>query len=388
MATCRETVSHAQARESWTVNDILREFGPTYLLKYQQKMSIDQVKVLRALMACRTQKLGNVVFRCQQCTKLHSFPKSCGNRHCPSCQGSKAKDWLLEQQARLLPCHYFMLTFTVPKEMREFIRSHPKECYQALFEATRQALSALASDPRWIGSANVGFVAVLHTWGRDLNYHPHVHCIVPSGALSPSGNEWLPSRVDFLLPVRALSKIFRAKYRAIMKRLGLYGKVPKKVWQQPWIVHSKSVGDGRQSLRYLAPYVFRVAIGNHRIAQVTKHEDGTGKVVFMVRPSGSRRYRPCEVSAEEFIRRFLQHVLPTGLQKVRHYGFMHPRSKVSPTWLKMLVTLTLNLVYVIEVGASQPEPKRKAQCTDCGGELQFIGFEATKPQIHDMFDSS
>lgn len=217
MVTCKKVIPQAQAQQPWTVNDILREFGPAYLRKYQRKMSVDQVKVLRALMACRTEKLGNVVFRCQQCQKLHSFPKSCGNRHCPSCQGSKAKDWLVQQQARLLPCNYFMLTFTVPKRMREFIRSHPQDGYPALLEATRESLCALASDSRWIGSSNLGFVAVLHTWGRDLNYHPHVHCIVPSGALSRSGSEWLPSRADFLLPVRALSKIFRAKYRAIMK---------------------------------------------------------------------------------------------------------------------------------------------------------------------------
>jgi hypothetical protein len=380
----------ANAEDSWTVNDILREFGPAYLAKHQSKMSSDQIKVLHALMACRTEKLGCAVFRCQQCQKAHFFPKSCGNRHCPSCQGSKAKAWLIEQQARLLPCNYFMLTFTVPAEMRKFIRSHPKECLRALFDAVRDSLCNLASDSRWIGSPHLGFVSVLHTWGRDLNYHPHIHCIVPGGALSPSGNEWLPSRADFLVPVRALSKIFRAKYRAILKRHGLYGSIPTIVWRQNWVVHCKDVGDGRQSLRYLAPYVFRVAIGNHRIARLTKHADGTGEVVFMVRRSGTRRYRPCPVTAEEFIRRFLQHVLPTGLQKVRHYGFMHARSKVSLAWLKMLVTLTLNLVYVIEVGLDRSEPrlKQNPKCTECGGELLFIGFEVARPQVSGMFDSS
>jgi hypothetical protein len=188
----RSRSEKANAEESWTVNDILREFGPAYLAKHQSKMSADQIKVLHALMACRTEKLGCAVFRCQQCQKDHFFPKSCGNRHCPSCQGSKAKDWLIEQHARLLPCNYFMLTFTVPAEMRKFIRSHPKECLRALFGAVRDLLYDLASDSRWIGSPHLGFVSVLHTWGRDLNYHPHIHCIVPGGALSPSGNEWLP----------------------------------------------------------------------------------------------------------------------------------------------------------------------------------------------------
>jgi hypothetical protein len=306
--------------------------------------------------------------------KMHQVPKSCGNRHCPTCQGSKAKAWLEDQQARLLPCAYFMITFTVPKEFRPFMRSHPKECYRAIFEAARMSLVKLAKDPRFIGSGNIGMTGVLHTWGRDLNYHPHVHFIVPGGAISKSGTEWLSSRSDFFVPVLALSKIYRAKYKELMKRCGLLDKIIRRAWQKAWNVNSMAVGDGRSSLRYLAPYVFRVAIGNHRIKEVKCHADGTGSVTFTYKPSGERRYRKMTVTAEEFIRRFLQHVLPTGFQKVRHFGFMHKRSKIRHDWLSMLVTVTLNSVYVLIVTPPVMPAKRTAKCSACGGDLICVGF--------------
>lgn len=375
---CQPSIGTDEAQPP-SVNDILREFGPAYLDKYQDRMSLDQIKALRAISGCRAPESGTVVFRCNQCARLHQVPKSCGNRHCPTCQGGKAKDWLEEQQTRLLPCAYFMMTFTVPAEFRGFMRSHPRECYKALFEAANQSLMKLAKDPKYIGSSKLGMVAVLHTWGRDLQYHPHVHCIVPGGAISESGTQWLPSRNDFFVPVLALSKIFRAKYKELMSGCGLLDEIDPVVWTQAWNVNCQAVGDGRDSLRYLAPYVFRVAIGNHRIASVARLDDGTGTVTYMVKPSGERRYRKLTVTAEEFIRRFLQHVLPKGFQKVRHFGFMHKRSKIQPAWLSMLVTVTLNMVYVLIVAPSRLRSKRVLKCPDCGGELMILGF--AKPTI-------
>ena len=158
--------------------------------------------------------------------------------------------------------------------------------------AAYQALSTLAKDGKYLGSGNIGATAVLHTWGRDMNYHPHVHMIVPGGALSSAGTDWLPSRIDFLVPVLALSKIFRAKFRHSMQQCGLLEQVDPAVWQAGWNVNCQAVGDGRQSLRYLAPYVFRVAIGNHRIRRVGIAADGTGSVTFMVKPSKQTSYRP------------------------------------------------------------------------------------------------
>ncbi len=370
----RDPVSGDIESECWSVNDILRRFGPAYLTKYKDRMSLDQIKTLHALSHCRTEVGGSVLFRCTACAKMHQVPKSCGNRHCPTCQGDKAKDWLDDQQSRLLPCAYFMITFTVPKEFRPFMRSHPKECYRAIFEAARLSLVKLAKDPRFVGSGNIGMSGILHTWGRDLNYHPHAHFIVPGGAISKSGTEWLSSRSDFFIPVLALSKIYRAKYKELMKRCGLLDKIIRRVWQQAWNVNSMAVGDGRSSLKYLAPYVFRVAIGNHRIKEVTCHEDGTGLVTFTYKPSGERRYRKMTVTAEEFIRRFLQHVLPTGFQKVRHFGFMHKRSKIRRDWLSMLVTVTLNMYYVLIVTPPVMPVERAVKCSACGGDLVCVGY--------------
>lgn len=281
----------------WTVNDILRQFGPDYLKKYGDRMSLDQTRVLKALRQCRTAEAGSILFYCPQCTRVHHVPKACGNRHCPGCQGDKARSWLEEQQARLLPCAYFMLTFTVPAEFRPFMRSHPRQCYQALMQAAYQALTTLAKDPHYLGSDKLGATAVLHTWGRDLNYHPHVHMIVPGGAISPAGTQWTSSRVDYLVPVLALSKIFRAKFKQLMQQCGLLERIEPVVWQKAWNVNCQAVGDGRQSLRYLAPYVFRVAVGNHRIRRVELSEDGGGWVTFLVKPSKQPIYRPIVVNS-------------------------------------------------------------------------------------------
>ena len=371
-----------------SIGEIFRMYGPAYLAKFADRMSTDQIKALVAIQRCRTPDSGSVIYKCQQCQKFHHVPKSCGNRHCPVCQGSKAKVWLQNQLRQLLPCNYFMLTFTVPAEARSFMRSHPRECYKALFEAAKETLIALAKDPKYIGSPNIGATGVLHTWGRDLSYHPHLHFIVPGGAIGRDGKSWLSSRVDFLIPVLAASVLFRAKYKAIMDRLGLLKEFPAKAWEKAWNVNCKSVGDGRLALRYLAPYVFRVAISNSRIVKVEPGADGTGLVTYTHRPSGTRSYKPMKVNAEEFIRRFLQHVLPSGFQKVRHFGFAHPRAKTNWEWLSMLVTVTLNMVYVLTVAANPIVDKPKLKCPDCGGELTCLGLAPSAPRRLFEFDTS
>jgi len=372
-----------------SISDIFRAYGPAYLKKYQDQMASDQIKAIVSIMRCRTPEAGSVVYRCNDCSKYHHVPKSCGNRHCPLCQGSKAKAWLEKQLAQLLPCAYFMLTFTVPAEFRRFVRSHPRDCYKALFQAAKETLFKLAKDPKYIGSSSLGMTGVLHTWGRDLNYHPHLHFIVPGGAIGEDGKSWLASRVDFLIPVQAASIIFRAKYKAIMKRCGLLSEIPDEVWSKEWIVNSKAVGDGRLALRYLAPYVFRVAISNRRIVKVEPGTDGEGLVTFTVRKSGTSSYKPMTVSAEEFLRRFLQHVLPSGFQKVRHFGFAHPRAKTNREWLSMLVTVTLNMVYILTVVAKpMPVKPLTLRCPECGGDLVCLGFVASSPHRFNDFDTS
>jgi hypothetical protein len=215
----------------------------------------------------------------------------------------------------LLPAPYFLLTFTLPGELRRVARSHQKLVYHLLFRASADAVQYLAQDPRFIGG-QIGMVGVLHTWGRNLAYHPHVHYLVPAGGLAADGN-WRPARKNFLLPVKALSRIFRAKFRDALRKTDCFADVPVEVWKQEWVVHCQPVGRGLNALKYLAPYIFRVAISNNRILKLAD-----GRVTFRYRTSDTGKSRVCTLDAEEFIRRFLQHVLPKAFVKVRYYGFL------------------------------------------------------------------
>jgi hypothetical protein len=311
-----------------------------------------------------------VLYTCQSCGKVHAIGRSCGNRHCPTCQHDKTKAWLEKQTGRLLPCPYFLVTFTLPPELRALGRSHQRVIYAALFEASSQALRALATNPRFIGTNRLGFFGVLHTWGRTLEYHPHVHYVVPGGGVNEGGNRWLPSRANFLVPVEALSILFRAKFRDILARENLLHLVAPAAWQRNWVVNSQAAGDGRASLRYLAPYVFRVAIGDHRIVSC---EDGN--VTFTYRRVGSTRQRKMSLDAMEFLRRFLQHVLPAGFQKLRHYGFLSPNSVISIEAVRWMVTVHNQARFVLlaertEAPAERPWPR----CPSCGGPMVLLGF--------------
>jgi len=356
-----------------TVADVLRRYGEAYLERFATTMPAEHRKVLRAIAACRTGALGTVFYACSSCGRIHAMGRSCSNRHCPTCQQGKAKAWLEQQTARLLPCPYFLLTFTLPAGLRPFVRSHQRACYAALFEASSGAIKRLAADPKHVGTKSPGFFGVLHTWGRTLGYHPHTHYVVPGGGLSDDGLQWLPSRADFFVPVKPLSRIFRAKFRDCLKRAGLLSQVDPSVWQQDWVVHSKAVGDGRASLKYLAPYVFRVALSDRRIVSC---DDGT--VTFSYRKSGSRRWRRMTLPATEFIRRFLQHVLPRGFQKVRHYGFASPNAKQSIESVRWIVTLYYDLHFVLLAAQSPTAPEPSIRCPACGKAMIVLGF--TPPQ--------
>src|SRR6516165_4097899 len=317
-----------------TLAEVVRRYGPGYLERFGDRMPAAHEEVLRHIAGCRTGELGTVLYRCEDCGKMHAVGRSCGDRHCPACRRDKAEAWLASQIGRLLPCPYFLVTFTLPAELRGVARSHQRAVYAALFEASSQALRTLAADPRFVGTDRIGFFGVLHTWGRTLEYHPHVHYVVPGGGITADGARWLPSRADFLVPAKALSIVFRAKFRDILRREGLLNLVNSAVWSRGWVVHSKAAGDGRDSLRYLAPYVFRVAIGDHRIVSCDD-----GKVTFSYRHVGSNRPRKMTLDAREFLRRFLQHVLPVAFQKVRHYGFLCPNSATSIEAVRWLITL-------------------------------------------------
>jgi len=298
--------------------EIFQQYGEAYRAKYGERMPVSHKVALRAIEQCRTEALGGHVYDCKTCQhEVYSY-HSCRNRHCPKCQSQAGQAWLERQQALLLPTPYFMVTFTWPEPLRKIARRNQKVMYDLLFRTSAAALQELAGDKRFVGG-QIGMVGVLHTWGRDLSYHPHVHYLVPGGGLSADGQSWLASRPAFLVHVKPLGRLFRGKFRAALQKTELFEQIPAEVWQQAWVVHSEAVGNGQAALKYLAPYIFRVAISNKRIVKVAE-----GQVTFRYTPSGRKKSKLCTLRAEEFIRRFLQHVLPKGFVKVRYYGLFAP----------------------------------------------------------------
>ena len=316
------------------VAEVFCRYGPQYREKYGKRMLPSHRQVMRAIEHCRTEVMGGHVYHCQACDETRYCYHSCRNRHCPKCQSEKGQQWLEKQADSLLPTPYFMLTFTLPAELRsasQLARRQQKLFYTLLFRASAAATKKLALDPRFVGG-KIGMVGILHTWGRNLSYHPHVHYLIPSGGLADDGETWLPTSEDFLMPVKALSKLFRAKFRDALRKTEHFADIPASVWSQDWVVHCKPVGDSIGALKYLAPYIFRVAISNNRILSLEND-----RVSFRYRDTDTGQERVCTLAAEEFIRRFLQHVLPKGFVKVRYYGIF------SPAWRKRLATLRLRL---------------------------------------------
>jgi len=314
--------------------------------------------------------LGVTLYYCRRCGERHLVNRSCGNRHCPNCQHHKTQHWLIRQMTRSLPTHYFLITFTVPEELRDFMRSNPKAAYHALFEASSEALKRLAKDDHFIGTDLPGFFGVLQTWGRQLQYHPHIHYVVPGGGPSRDRTRWLSSRQDFYMPVKALSPIYRAKFRDAMERAGLLHRIDPKVWTLDWNVDSQAVGESHTSLKYLAPYVFKVAISDNRILRV---EDRT--VTFKYREHGTNLYRTASLDVLEFIRRFLQHVLPSGFMKVRHYGFLAANCAVPIDTIRTLIDHDSSPA----LPQTLPEPPGP-RCPNCGGALLRLYFSRSSQQ--------
>jgi hypothetical protein len=300
---------------------IFRQYGPAYRQKYASRMPASHLKAMRAIEQCRTEALGGQVYRCPNCEQVQYSYHSCRNRHCPKCQNEKAQDWLVKQRQCLLPLPYFFLTFTLPAGFHKVARTHQRLFYDLLFKTSAAATQQLAQNPRWIGG-QIGMLGVLQTWGRNLAYHPHIHYLVPGGGLSMDGQTWLPARNNFFLPVPALSKVFRGKLRQALRGTPCYAHIPTNVWQQEWVVHCEPVGSGLNALQYLAPYIFRVALSNNRLLRLEND-----RITFRYCDTQTRVEKRCTLGAQEFMHRFLQHVLPKGFVKVRYYGFFAARQR-------------------------------------------------------------
>ena len=297
------------------VADIFRLHGAAYRARFGTRLATSQVRALRDIEACRTAYFGGHLKQCDHCGRKVFAYHSCRNRHCPKCHRQQTDRWLEKQRARLLPCRYFLLTFTLPSELRPLARAHQKKVYGLLMSSAAAAVQTLALDPRHLG-ARLGCLAVLHTWTRALLYHPHVHLLVTAGGLSADRTQWIaPKNSAYLVPVKALSVIFRAKVCAALKKAGLLPQVRPHLWKKNWVVHAQPAGSGHKVLEYLGRYVFRIAISNSRLEQIDN-----GQVTFRYRDNRSQQVRRVTLPALEFIGRFLQHVLPLGCAKVRYYG--------------------------------------------------------------------
>jgi hypothetical protein len=371
---------------------------------------VEHRRVLQLLADCGTERLGRVSYRCAQCQQTHHTNASCGNRHCPGCQTANNAAWCAAQVENLLPCEYHLVTFTIPSELRRCVRSHQDVCYRALFDAAACALKTALGNPRFCGADTLGFTAVLHTFGRDLSYHPHVHVIIPAGGLvgaddvtgkagshrpdqcirSAGGNrpcQWRPTRPGFLAPVKVLSQLFRAEFERLL-RAQLPAEVlpPAAEFRREFVCDVQAVGNGVSTLKYLSRYVFRTAITNKRIVGI--HND---QVTFTYRRGGESRDRKMALPVFEFLRRFLQHVLPHRLHKVRHYGFLSRRSAIEMDDVRAAIVQSQREfdsdveLQSLPVPWQRPSLARVADrdsgptCPQCGGRLVFESFQRIRP---------
>jgi hypothetical protein len=323
------------------VADVFRRYGASFAQSHGKSASSAQRKVLRDIICCRTAALGGHKQKCDRCGHEQISYNSCRNRHCPQCQAAARARWLEAREQDLLDVAYFHVVFTLPAEIAPLALQNKRAIYGILFRAVATTLQTIARDPKHLG-ADIGFLAVLHTWGQNLHHHPHLHCVIPGGGVSLDGLHWIPGRQGFFLPVKVLSRMFRGKFLSYLQRafergdLGFHGQLAAladsqawRRWLTPlhakaWVVYAKPpFGGPRQVLRYLARYTHRVAISDQRILSV-----GDGQVTFRWKDyaRGQAKAR-MTLGATEFIRRFLFHVLPKGFVHIRHYGFLANRDR-------------------------------------------------------------
>jgi Putative transposase/Transposase zinc-binding domain len=378
------------SRPALEVADIFRDHGPAWRSANAGHVSLDQLKVMSAIERCRTAALGGHVARCEDCAHTLIAYNSCRNRHCPKCQGAAAKEWLAEREAELLPVPYFHVVFTLPAALRDIAYQNKAVVYDLLFKASAETLLTIAADPKHLG-ARIGFISVLHTWGSTLIHHPHVHMIVPGGGLSPDGSKWIACRPRYFLTVEVLSALFRRLFLEMLLaahhagRLQFFGdhaalasktaleRRLKPLRNSKWVVYCKRPFAGpRQVLRYLSRYTHRVAISNRRL--ISADQNGITFRYKDYRLDGTARHKTMTLATGEFIRRFLIHVLPKGLHRIRHYGLLAKGNRAA------------NIAHARELLAApspskEPEPSEATPdeqrvlpcpCPCCGGRMIII----------------
>ncbi|KON80788.1 IS91 family transposase [Azoarcus sp. PA01] len=325
-------------RPALEVADIFRTHGPAWRTKQSGHLSLGQLKVMSAIEQCRTAALGGHALRCNACGHEEISYNSCRNRHCPKCQARAAQRWLEARQADLLPVEYYHVVFTLPEPISTIAYTNKAVIYRLLFDVAAETLTTIAADPKHLG-AQIGATLVLHTWGSALTHHPHVHGIVPGGGISPDGKRWVACRRGFFLPVRVLSRLFRRRFIEELEKLyragqlqffgehepladaGAFGQWLVPLRRCEWVVYAKRPFAGPEAvLAYLSRYTHRVAISNRRLVAMDEH--GVSFRWKDYRAKGRTRHKTMTLAADEFMRRFLLHVLPTGFHRIRHYGLL------------------------------------------------------------------
>jgi hypothetical protein len=374
------------------VADIVRACGADFLARHGTKLSTLQRRTLAAVAACRSAALGGHVRRCGACGHEAIAYNSCRNRHCPKCQGSRTAAWLAREAAWLLPVPYYHVVFTMPPAVAQVVWQNQRQGYTALFQAAQQTLRTLAADPKHLG-AQLGFLAVLHTWGQDLHYHPHLHVVASGGGLACTADgtstappRWVAGRPGFFLPVRVLSRLFRGKYLALLRHAHAAGDLTwhgelaalaqpaafavwlREQYRQDWVVYAKPpFGGPEQVLKYLALYTHRVALSNRRLLAF----DGQ-QVTFTAKDyAAGGQQRVLTLSAEEFLRRWVQHVLPRGFRKIRHYGLLANRGRTQRLDLCRRLLACWTVVQAVLGGLQRGQAtadRLRPGCPVCGSE--------------------
>ena len=367
-------------RPKLEVADIFRRYGAAYRQRRAGSLSRGQRRVMSAIELCGTAALGGHLEQCDSCGHQRPAYNSCRNRHCPKCQSLARAQWLEDRQAELLPVEYFHVVFTVPEEIAAIGYQNKEVVYSILFRATAETLQTIAADPKHLG-AEIGFLAVLHTWGQNLLFHPHLHCVIPGGGISPDGKHWIACRPGFFLSVRVLSRLFRRLFLEHLKVAYETGKLqffssldrlrdPKEfasylipLRQAEWVVYAKPpFGGPEQVLNYLGRYTHRVAISNNRLLDIDH-----GKISFRWKDyRDDSRQKTMTLEADEFIRRFLLHVLPDGFQRLRHYGFLSRRYRQAKLALcRQLLGVNLTLTVTV---TQQDKPDYRDLCEKLTGQ--------------------
>lgn len=337
--------------------NLLHQYLPELQTKYANRLLPGHLGAIRAIRRCRTVDAGQIQLHCSDCAETHSHPHSCGHRSCPRCQNHEASLWLDRQRRKLLPVEYFMLTFTLPCELRSLAWHHQTVIYNALFAVASSTLKDFGLQPKHLG-ADIGLTAVLHTHTRRLDYHPHLHVIVPGGGVDQARRQWKKTKGKYLFNEFALATVFRARFLAALNAAEL--RIPNDLPKQ-WVVDCRAVGNGEPALQYLSRYLYRGVIRENNII-VNRDR----KVTFRYVESKTGKTHTRTLKGEDFLWRLLQHVLPKGFRRVRDYGFLHANAK------RTLSLVQLVLRVIIKTAAPRPRPVFK--CPRCQSPMRITGF--------------